>query len=644
MRLVATFECWSRGVADLRHSEIFHVLPSVSRHTVSPRSLFGLDAGSKVPPKACYPVQTKSLEHKARRESGMAVIAEPKARKGFGNLGIAALMGYAMSSHLRALAVLAVISLASFLPGFFQIPPVDRDEARFAQATKQMIETGDYVDIRFQDEARYKKPAGIYWLQAAVVQTAEALGVPQARTRIGLYRIPSFVGALGAVLLTYWSALAFVSRRAALLSGIMMATAILLGVEARLAKTDAMLLLTAVAALGAMARAYLVEQGDRVTSTPPLANAAIFWTAIAAGILIKGPVIIMFVGFAAITLVVADRSARWMLRLKPAIGAPWALLLVLPWFLAILVRSGGSFFSDALGEDMFAKVTGGQETHGLPPGFYFVAFWETFFPGAMLAGLAAPAVWRARTEPGCRFLLAWVIPSWIAFELVPTKLPHYVLPLYPALAILIAGVIDSHAMSRNHWLVRGTIWWFILMMVVALLLITLQIIVGQRLGLLTWLFAAAALIFSLFAWLLYRIDGAEASLMRAAAASIMLSVAAYGATFSGLRGLFPSVALANYMHGGNCADPVAITAGFHEPSLVFLAGTNINHGVGSSAADFLLGGPCRFAFVDSRHERAFVQRADAIGLRYIPGPRVEGFNINGGQAVTIATFRSERGT
>jgi hypothetical protein len=114
----------------------------------------------------------------------MAVIAEPKARKGFGNLGIAALMGYAMSSHLRALAVLAVISLASFLPGFFQIPPVDRDEARFAQATKQMIETGDYVDIRFQDEARYKKPVGIYWLQAAVVQTAEALGVPQARTRI----------------------------------------------------------------------------------------------------------------------------------------------------------------------------------------------------------------------------------------------------------------------------------------------------------------------------------------------------------------------------------------------------------------------------------------------------------------------------
>jgi uncharacterized membrane protein len=228
------------------------------------------------------------------------------------------------------------------------------------------------------------------------------------------------------------------------------------------------------------------------------------------------------------------------------------------------------------------------------------------------------------------------------FELVPTKLPHYVLPLYPALAILIAGVVDSHSLSHNRWLVRGTIWWFILMAAVAFLLIGLQIMVGQRLGLLAWPFAAASVIFALFAWLLYRIDGAEASLMRAAAASIMLSFAAYGATFPALRGLFPSVGLANYMRSANCPDPVAVTAGFHEPSLVFLAGTDTSQGFGSGAADFLLGGPCRFAFVDSRQERAFVQRADAIGLRYTTGPRIDGFNINSGQSATIATYRSER--
>ena len=94
--------------------------------------------------------------------------------------GLTAIVDYAVSSHARAVAVLLVTALLAFLPGFFQIPPVDRDEARFAQATKQMLETGEYVDIHFQDEVRYKKPVGIYWLQAAVVETASSVGVPRA--------------------------------------------------------------------------------------------------------------------------------------------------------------------------------------------------------------------------------------------------------------------------------------------------------------------------------------------------------------------------------------------------------------------------------------------------------------------------------
>src|SRR3569623_3167981 len=125
-------------------------------------------------------------------------------------------LDWATAAHLRALALLRCVAFLAFLPGFFQIPPVDRDEARFAQATKQMLETGEYVDIRFQDEVRYKKPVGIYWLQATAVKAGEALGVPAARTTIWLYSLPSLFGAIGAVLLTYWTALAFVTRRSAL--------------------------------------------------------------------------------------------------------------------------------------------------------------------------------------------------------------------------------------------------------------------------------------------------------------------------------------------------------------------------------------------------------------------------------------------
>src|SRR4051812_42579333 len=200
---------------------------------------------------------------------------------------IGTLFALATASHARTIAILVLVSVISFLPVFFHIPPVDRDEARFAQATKQMIESGDYVDIRFQDEVRYKKPVGIYWLQAAVVKAASALGFQRAPTTIWLYRIPSLIGAVGAVLLTYWAALAFVSRRGAVLAGLMMASCVLLGVERLLAKTDAMLLLATVAAMGAMARAYLPAPGEEPTPAEAWTLAAVFWTAIAVGVLLK---------------------------------------------------------------------------------------------------------------------------------------------------------------------------------------------------------------------------------------------------------------------------------------------------------------------------------------------------------------------
>ena len=132
--------------------------------------------------------------------------------------GLALALDFAAASHGRAVLLLLAFCLLSFLPGFFQIPPVDRDEARFAQATKQMVESGDYVDIRFQDEVRYKKPVGIYWMQSVAVKAGEALGVPKAHSTIWLYRLPSLLGAAGGVLLTYWAALAFVARRTALLA------------------------------------------------------------------------------------------------------------------------------------------------------------------------------------------------------------------------------------------------------------------------------------------------------------------------------------------------------------------------------------------------------------------------------------------
>lgn len=554
--------------------------------------------------------------------------------------GLTAIVDYAASSHARAVAVLVVAALLAFLPGFFQIPPVDRDEARFAQATKQMLETGEYIDIRFQDEVRYKKPVGIYWLQAAVVKTAEALGVPNARRTVWLYRIPSLLGAVGAVLLTYWTALAFVSRRAAVLAGLMMATSILLGVEARLAKTDAVLLFTAVAAMGAMARIYLGER-RQASGLAGWTLPAVFWTALAAGILIKGPLIALFVGLTILALAVIDRSVRWLGGLRPVVGVLWLCLLALPWFLAIVSRSGSNFFAESVGHDLMSKVVSVQEAHGAPPGAYFALFWVTFWPGATLAALAAPGIWSARREKGAKFLLCWIVPAWIVLELVITKLPHYVLPLYPAIAILIAGVVDPHVLARQRWLVRGTSWWFFLPLILGIATIVVLVMFGRQLGLPAWPFAAASMIFGLWAWWLYQADGAEHSLLRAMVASGLLAIALYAVIIPSLTTAFPSAALARLVREADCGPAMVAAAGYQEPSLVFLAGTETAMVDGTDAAEFLRPGGCRFALVEARHERAFLRRADAIGLRYAAPQRFDGFNYSVGRAVSISVYRPE---
>jgi len=563
---------------------------------------------------------------------------EPKDRVNPGS-GLANAINFVTASHVRAIGFLTLCGLLLFLPGFFNIPPVDRDEARFAQATKQMVETSDFVDIRFQDDVRYKKPVGIYWLQAAVVETASALGLPRAPLRIWLYRIPSLVGAIGAVLLTYWTALAFVTRRGAVLAALILCSSVLLSVEARLAKTDAMLLLTVVAAMGALARVYLSWQRGENPAHPPWAWPAIFWTALAGGILLKGPLILMFVALTIITLAILDRSASWLWRLRPVWGLMWLLVLVLPWFVAIFWRAGDAFFADSIGGDMLSKLSA-QESHGAPPGVYLLLFWITFWPGAPLAGMAAPAVWRARREPGAQFLLAWLIPSWIVFELVLTKLPHYVLPLYPAIAILTVGALERRVLSRS-WLRRGAAWWFAIPALTSLIAVIGAVTLTRQPVFVAWPFVAAALIFGLFAWWLYDDNHAERSLLNAVVAAMFLAIAVYGVVLPALTPLFPSAEIARALRNVVCVGPKAAAAGFHEPSLVFMTGTSTLLTDGSGAADFLGQGSCRFALVESRSERAFAQRAEAIGLRYNVATRIEGYNFSQGKAVSIAVFRSE---
>ncbi len=552
-----------------------------------------------------------------------------------------AVLDRSLASHRRASFWLALLSLALFLPGFFSLQPMDRDEPRFAQATKQMLETGDFIAIRFQDEARNKKPVGIYWMQAAVVGTAEALGLPQARTMIWVYRLVSLMGAISAVLLTYWTALAFVTRRNAFLAALLLASTILLGVEARLAKTDAVVLATVMAAMGALARFYLLPKDQRGWRLP-----LIFWTAIGLGLLVKGPITPMVPVFAALVLAMKDRGARWLVATRPLPGLAFALLIVAPWFALIMVATKGAFLAESLGNDMLGKVSTGQEAHGAPPLTYVAAFLATAWPMAPLAVLAAPFAWRARREPAVAFLLAWIVPIWLLFEAVPTKLPHYVLPVYPAIAILVAVAIERGELA----ITRG--WGRALLRVVpgfALVLFAvgmgLSFYAGRPPGM------AAFAVAPFLLWLAFHLlrDIGREPVDQSVLTAVALAFCTYVFVFSGIMTsgpfepwrLSPRLSEAGQRVARLLPDcsrlEVSTSGGYNEPSLVFLAGTDLRMIDGATAAKFIEAQPCRMAFVEARDEGAF-RAALAPTSQVTLYERVQGVNLNGGRSLDIAVY------
>lgn len=349
----------------------------------------------------------------------------------------------------RAPAIAALIAFLAGLPGVFAMPPLDRDESRFAQATAQMLETGDFVVIKFQDQPRFKKPVGIHWLQAASV----ALTSDAADREIWAYRLPSLLGAMLAAAACAWGAAAFFGGPTGLVAGAILGSTFLLSTEAFIAKTDAVLAGTTTLALAALARIYAASRDG-----PPAGRLTrlLFWLGLSVSMLVKGPVGLMVVTLTALSLWAWDRKAPWLKDL----GWIWGLILMAaivgPWAAAVTVATDGGFWTTAFGADFAPKLVGGQESHGAPPGYHTLLTPLLIFPGTLLLPAALALAWRGRSEPGVRFAVCWLVPAFIVFEATPTKLVHYTLPTYGALAwLMAAAVMRPQPGALARWLGIG---------------------------------------------------------------------------------------------------------------------------------------------------------------------------------------------
>jgi 4-amino-4-deoxy-L-arabinose transferase-like glycosyltransferase len=498
--------------------------------------------------------------------------------------------------------LLIALALALFLPGIAAVPPIDRDEARFAQASHQMLETGDYVRIQFQDESRAKKPVGIYWMQAA---TAHLLDAEKA---IWAYRLPSVFGALAAVLLTFWFGQTLFGRPAALMAAALLAAALILVSEAHQAKTDAVLLACTVAAQGVLGRLYLAAKG--ATQRPGPLIILVFWLAQGAGILIKGPMVPVVSLLTLAALWIADRRIGWLKAIRPVTGLIIVAAMVGPWAAAVSSATQGQFIGQAVKTDLLPKLLGAQESHGAPPGYFLMLLLATLWPASLFA---VPGFIRAlghRQAAALRFCLAWIIPAWIMFEAVPTKLPHYVLPTYPALALLAgAAIAADDGVFRRRWVKIFAAVWAVVGLALAGAAIAAPLYLGAGPDWTSGLAAAGALAGGVLpAVLLWR-----GRLQAAVGAAVLGAVLTYGALYQGvlprLDRMWLSHRVALQLPPGT---PVA-AAGFHEPSLVFLMGTDTLLTDGPGAARFLAATPRGAAVVEAAAQPAFDAELKATG-------------------------------
>ncbi|MGE5234815.1 MAG: ArnT family glycosyltransferase [Acidobacteriota bacterium] len=329
----------------------------------------------------------------------------------------------------------AAVALACTLAGGLA-PLTDRDESRYAGVVRAMRSTGDLLVPRLDGRLFPDKPPLSYWLQAA---STALLGESELALRL-----PSALSAGLLILLTAGLA-ARLGTDPRLAGTLVLPGALVMGA---LAIPDALAtMLTALALLAFLRAADGVERVE---------SAALGWVALAAGILVKGPVAPLFVGAALAGRLWREGAAAR--RLGWWWGVPLCAALVLAWFVPAELATGGELGRLLVGRHIVGRALTPLEHHGaggilgvvLGPPFYLLAL-------AIGALPVIPAAFRfvrvRRTLPPAtwRTTAAGVVIPLLAFSLAATKLPHYVLPALPLLAVAAAAAGAGRCARVTGW-------------------------------------------------------------------------------------------------------------------------------------------------------------------------------------------------
>ena len=332
----------------------------------------------------------------------------------------------------------------------------DRDEPRFARATAEMIESGNYLYPTFNGRLRPDKPILVYWLMSVPIHV---LGPTSLACRFF-----SSVGIAITCFFTFLLARRFLDAKAGLWSMAILASTLLILVEGTAATSDGILLPCMVAVMVSFAGGLTL--GLRWYHVPAMG------LALGLGLLAKGPVALLPVVVILVTL--------WLIRksevpIGPHLGrlggaAALGALLFVAWAIPANNATGGEFLRSGLGHHVLARASRPLESHGgrfllhLP--YYLPVIIAGFFPWSLHLPGSISAVLHGRVG-GIHFrelFLGWVVSVVVIMTLVATKLPHYILFTWPAMALAVGGTLVAASQGKladvdRNWL-RGGIYFF----------------------------------------------------------------------------------------------------------------------------------------------------------------------------------------
>jgi 4-amino-4-deoxy-L-arabinose transferase-like glycosyltransferase len=318
------------------------------------------------------------------------------------------------------------------------LPLIDRDEPRFAEASREMRQSGDFIIPRVNGAYRFDKPPLIYWCQVA---SSMVFGENDFAVRF-----PSALFAAATAVLTAAWATRLYGASVGFWAGLIFGTCLQLFIHGRAAVADMPMIFFFT---GATWAAWERSQGQR-----SFLLWVCFYFALAAGFLAKGPVAFLPI----VALLLFHLWTRTPIRSRPRsaiYGGLLVLIIIGIWGIPALILTHGEFFQVGIGKHVVMRSVAPLQSHGasglsgyillLP--FYFITLLFSFFPWSLFLPSTVQRL-RVGLDAFERYALCGIGVVFVVFSLLQTKLPHYTLPAFPLIAILVGRTIHESRFRR----------------------------------------------------------------------------------------------------------------------------------------------------------------------------------------------------